>query len=240
MRAGRPTEIVAAQPLRSGVTRLEIERPPHFEHSAGDYAFLRIPALARHEWHPFTISSAPERERLTMHVRNLGNFTGKLRELAEARQREGTTEPIAAYLDGPYGTASGHIFEAKHAVLVGAGIGVTPFASVLESIVLRAQQGTTQLQKVHFFWLNRDAYSFEWFLALLTRLEQLDAQRLVDIHIYMTGGRGHLSAAALNLARHIAHEYGQPDLITGLKARTNVGRPDWLAELQKIANSAAP
>ena len=239
-RRARRTEIVAAQPLRSGVTRLEIERPPHFDHSAGDYAFLRIPALAPHEWHPFTISSAPERNRLTMHVRSLGNFTGKLRELAESRQREGIDEPIAAYLDGPYGTASGHIFEAKPAVLVGAGIGVTPFASVLESIVLRAQQGTTQLKKVHFFWLNRDAYSFEWFLALLTRLEQLDAQRLVDIHIFLTGGRGHLSAAALNLARQIAHEHGQPDLITGLKAKTHVGRPDWSAELQKIANSGAP
>ena len=41
------------------------------------------------------------------------------------------------FIDGPYGTPSVHIFEAEHAVLVGAGIGVTPFASILQSIVAK-------------------------------------------------------------------------------------------------------
>ncbi len=27
---------------------------------AGDYVFINIPAIAKFEWHPFTISSAPE------------------------------------------------------------------------------------------------------------------------------------------------------------------------------------
>ena len=27
---------------------------------AGDYIFVLIPAIAKYEWHPFTISSAPE------------------------------------------------------------------------------------------------------------------------------------------------------------------------------------
>ena len=39
------------------------------------------------------------------------------------------------FIDGPYGTPSTHIFQAEHAVLIGAGIGVTPFASILQSIV---------------------------------------------------------------------------------------------------------
>lgn len=236
----RKTQILGATPLRSGVTRLEIERPQGFEHRAGDYVFIRIPELARGEWHPFTISSAPERERISLHVRSLGNFTGALRELAEKRKAEGKTEPLEAYLDGPYGTASAHIFDARHAVLIGAGIGVTPFASVLESIVLRANEGKTNLKKVHFFWLNRDAYSFEWFAALLLRLEEIDKGHLVDIHMCMTDGRGHVTAAALNLAREISHELGNPDLITGLRSKTKLGRPDWRAELQAIVDQHAP
>lgn len=44
------------------------------------------------------------------------------------------------YVDGPYGTPSRHIFEAEHAVLIGSGIGVTPFASILQSIMYRFRE----------------------------------------------------------------------------------------------------
>jgi len=44
------------------VTHLEITRPSHFSYQPGDYLFIQIPDIAQHEWHPFTISSAPEME----------------------------------------------------------------------------------------------------------------------------------------------------------------------------------
>lgn len=234
------TQIVELDPLASEVTRVELARPPAFTHQAGDYAFLRIPALARHEWHPFTISSAPQRECITMHVRSAGNFTRALRALAEKRQRDGVTEPVEAYLDGPYGAPSSHIFEAENAVLIGAGIGVTPFASVLESLVMRARKGEAHPKRVHFFWLNREPHSFEWFHDLLTRIEQTDQGRLVDIRIFMTSGRGHITATFLNLARELLHQQGDPDLLTGLKSKTNMGRPDWQQELSEIAEQHRP
>jgi len=236
----RDTKILSTAPLRSDVTRIEIEKPPGFGHEAGDYAFLKIPGLARREWHPFTISSAPENPRLTMHVRSLGNFTRSLNELAVRRKEKGDTSELMAHLDGPYGTPSGEIFESRVAVLIGAGIGVTPFASILESIVLRAESGSAGPEKVYFYWLNRDAYSFEWFAALLLDLERVDTKGLVDVQIYMTDGKGHLTAAVLNLARAIAHDRGNPDLITGLRAKTNVGRPDWTQELGRIVEAHAP
>ena len=40
---------------------------------------------------------------------------------------------------GPYGTPTRHIFESEHAVLIGSGIGVTPFASILQSVYHRYQ-----------------------------------------------------------------------------------------------------
>ena len=39
---------------------LVIKRPPHFAFKPGDYIFVNIPAIATFEWHPYTISSAPE------------------------------------------------------------------------------------------------------------------------------------------------------------------------------------
>jgi len=48
--------------LPSKVTHLVIKRPPNFHFHPGDYVFVKIPVIAKYEWHPFTISSAPEQE----------------------------------------------------------------------------------------------------------------------------------------------------------------------------------
>jgi len=228
--------MLALSGLSSGVTRLELECPKGFAQRPGDYAFLRIPHLARHEWHPFTISSAPGSERLCFHVRSQGNWTKLLRQMADDRD---ALEEVVVNIDGPFGTATRGIFGARYAVMVGAGIGVTPFASVLESMVMRAYAGESQLEKLYFFWLNRDSRSFEWFAELLLRVEQMDHRQLVDIQICMTGGRGNIAAAALNLARNLSHEIGKPDWVTGLRTQTRVGAPDFDHELSVIAERHA-
>ena len=232
-----PSRVVSAVPLRSGVTQLEIERPQGFTFNPGDYAFLRIPTIARHEWHPFTISSAPEAASLSFHVRSLGNWTAALRRSVEDRAQQPTT----VFVDGPYGSPSAHIFRSRFAVLIGAGIGVTPFASVLESVVLRGnERHASSLEKVHFFWLNRDQYSFEWFRALLENLEQQDAGRLLDIHLCMTTVRSGVTAFGLELAREVMRSAGRSDFMTGLRTRTHLGQPDWAALLGAIAERHRP
>ena len=45
----------------ASVSTITSASPEGWQHGAGDYLFIRIPGVARSEWHPFTISSAPER-----------------------------------------------------------------------------------------------------------------------------------------------------------------------------------
>jgi NADPH oxidase 5 len=239
-RRGRRVEVRQLRALRSGVTRVELKRPEDFAFNPGDYLFLRIPAIARHEWHPFTVTSAPESAVLTVHVRALGNWTSALRRLAEPAA---PASPFVAHVDGPYGSPSAHVFGSRFAVLVGAGIGVTPFASILESIVLRANgkgERPKTLERAHFFWLNRDRYSFEWFAALLAELERIDGAGVLDVSIWMTGGRAGVTATALELAREASRAAGDRDLLTGLKTRTQMGYPDWDSVLYSIAKTHAP
>ena len=93
---------------------------------------------------------------------------------------------------------------------------------------------------MHFFWLNRDQYAFEWFGALLEELETRDHEELLDVHICMTGGRGGATAAGLEIAREVLHAVGQRDLVTGLRGLTHMGHPDWAAVLAGIAEQHAP
>lgn len=63
MRSGRgKTYISSGLLLPSKVTHLVIKRPLQFYFRPGDYVFVNIPAIAKYEWHPFTLSSAPEQE----------------------------------------------------------------------------------------------------------------------------------------------------------------------------------
>lgn len=162
-------------------------------------------------------------------------------------------KPLEIYLDGPYGAPSSHIFRAQHAVLIATGIGVTPFASILQSIMHRywkarhtCPQCTFQwasdipptvmnLRKVDFFWINRDQRSFEWFVNLLSQLEIEQAElggameRFLEMHMYITSAlqKTDMKAVGLQLALDLLHEKEKRDLITGLKTRTNAGRPNW-------------
>ncbi|KAL4709502.1 hypothetical protein ACJJTC_007233 [Scirpophaga incertulas] len=429
MRSGRGhTYIASGILLPSRVTHLVVRRPPHFSFRAGDYVFVNVPAIASYEWHPFTISSAPEQtEYLWLHVRGVGEWTNRLYEYFEEEherlqgpstphrkasrtsssqskrksssgngkkksvdfspaaysndafsldERGGEAlkvfspavrtslfltpqrleksrsmpdvmnnqkrrqrlmalrdymrsesehsfdteslrvanspayrspslrapahsfrylrtkpaavplpapaprrlsrslspnkdieaapaleenlpppdypmgKPLEIYLDGPYGAASSRMLGAQHAALVAAGIGVTPFASVLQALMWRhrASMHTCpkcahsfitpsamhhSLRKVDFFWINREQRSFEWFVSLLSQLEMEQAEeggdRFLEMHMYITSAlqRCDMKAVGLQLALDLLHEREKRDLITGLKTRTNAGRPNW-------------
>lgn len=62
-----------------------------------------------------------------------GSETGNENDI-DIRQ---VNKPLHVFIDGPFGAPTSQIFHAQHAVLIGTGIGVTPFASILQSIMHR-------------------------------------------------------------------------------------------------------
>ncbi|XP_075327246.1 NADPH oxidase 5 [Odontesthes bonariensis] len=343
--------IVEVDQLPSKVTHLVIKRPQFFHFKPGDYIYINIPVIAKYEWHPFTISSAPEQsDILWLHVRSMGQWTNRLYEyfrqpggqavcpkrLATSlrrRRQQGKVqddmfnsadpnEPVASnedesielmmlrqsgsqysaaatsesggpgpverqpdelgpaergevsaklgenhrfcnikcYVDGPYGTPTRQIFASEHAVLIGAGIGITPFASILQSIMYRyrmrkqtcpscsyswcqnIKDSDMKLRKVDFIWINRDQKSFEWFVSLLTKLEmdQADEEpegRFLEMHMYMTSAlsKNDMKAIGLQMALDLLAKKEMRDSITGLRTRTQPGRPEWGKVFQKLS-----
>ena len=62
------------------------------------------------------------------------------------------TSIFQVYIDGPFGAPTSQIFRAQHAVLIGTGIGVTPFASILQSIMHRYWQARNICPKCTYSW----------------------------------------------------------------------------------------
>lgn len=47
---------------------------------AGQYVFLNFPTISALEWHPFTLTSCPELDYISVHIRICGDWTGDLAE----------------------------------------------------------------------------------------------------------------------------------------------------------------
>jgi NADPH oxidase len=72
-----------------------------------------------------------------------------------------------------------------------AGIGITPFSSILQSLWKKHNDSTSlkKHKKIDFIWVNREYESFEWFmnlLAVLTMQQSLTTEKFIDIHLYWT------------------------------------------------------
>lgn len=84
-------EVLAAVPLPGNTTRLIMRAKPSptgahrtLRFLPGQYALLSIPSISLFQWHPFTFSSAPGDQYVTMHIRALGSWTQKLHQMALA------------------------------------------------------------------------------------------------------------------------------------------------------------
>eukprot|EP00747_Dinoflagellata_sp_TGD_P042068 gnl/TRDRNA2_/TRDRNA2_141858_c1_seq1.p1 gnl/TRDRNA2_/TRDRNA2_141858_c1~~gnl/TRDRNA2_/TRDRNA2_141858_c1_seq1.p1 ORF type:complete len:557 (+),score=88.24 gnl/TRDRNA2_/TRDRNA2_141858_c1_seq1:173-1672(+) len=194
--------------LPRDVIGLTFEVPQGFTYEAGQYVHLGW----KGEWHPFTLTSAPEERHLSVHIRapDTLDWCSALRrrltveapaafglppeparpglvveykkcthprshtvycrparsleasephpfaeaeevhvelevevessESLVARQEQLPKDAVVLQLTGPFGAPAQKVWQFETIMVVGAGIGVTPFVSILRSVQLRAHQ----------------------------------------------------------------------------------------------------
>ncbi|MFC0283776.1 ferric reductase-like transmembrane domain-containing protein [Camelimonas abortus] len=119
-------------------------------HRAGQFAFLSGDP-ATEDPHPFTIASAwdPQARRLKFLTRELGDFTGALRQRLRVGQR--------VVVEGPYGCFT-FDDDRPAQVWVAGGIGVTPFIARMHDLALRRRAGpdAAPRQEIHLFHATPD------------------------------------------------------------------------------------
>ncbi|CAF3549158.1 unnamed protein product [Rotaria sp. Silwood1] len=293
---------------QSNVISLNIYRPKNFNFKPGDYISINLPCIALYEFHPFTISTAPEEtDYLRVHIQAVGNWTKQVyqrfKEMSKDDAEENQIkiyradihpeesivdlqnieqnhiqdadddddenesaitkshvklrkrEPV--FIKGPYSSCARYVFDCKHVVLIGGGIGITPYASILSSLMAQFRAsyvvckhcnginysskglvGNRRLKKVDFIWVNRDYKNFEWFLNLLRQFEQeqeyylasnSNEKRFLDIHLYFTEIKHdeNIGHVPLDLVTKIWAQIAGQDIFTSLKSKTHIGRPQW-------------
>jgi predicted ferric reductase len=128
----RPYLVESITPERGDTYTVAFKAEGHsgMKFRPGQFAWLTIwssPfAIAEH---PFSISSsALESDTISMTIKELGDFTSKVKNIVPGTR---------AYLDGPYGVFSIDNHPAPGFVFIAGGIGITPIISMLRTMADR-------------------------------------------------------------------------------------------------------
>ncbi|XP_067101776.1 NADPH oxidase 4 [Osmerus mordax] len=92
------------------------------------------------------------------------------------------------YVDGPFGSPSEDVFNYEVSLCVAGGIGVTPFACVLHTLLDGWR--TFRLKRLYFVWVCRELQSFYWFAELLCTLHhklwQENRPDYLNLHLFLS------------------------------------------------------
>jgi NADPH oxidase 5 len=120
----------------------------------GQFILLQCENISALEWHPFTITDfvvEPKQTVFTLAISVRGDWTGELyqkifnlklhserskrRRSRSRRRRVPVPRKLIFVLDGPFPSPMESVLSHQRVVLIGAGIGVTPFISVFNFIM---------------------------------------------------------------------------------------------------------
>ncbi|KAF5938564.1 hypothetical protein HYC85_022823 [Camellia sinensis] len=160
-----PVRLLKVAIYPGNVLTLQMSKPPQFRYKSGQYMFVQCPAVSPFEWHPFSITSAPSDDYLSIHIRQLGDWTRELKRVfSEAceppvggksgllRADETTKNSLPKLLiDGPYGAPAQDYQKYDVLLLVGLGIGATPFISILKDLLINIVKMEEQAESVSDF-----------------------------------------------------------------------------------------
>ena len=224
----------------SKVVEVQIKKPS-CRTKPGQWIFLSCPEVNKFQYHPFTLTNAPEQPFISVHMRMAGDWTNSFAKKMGITftDKDGKTPLLGVdcraklpeiRVDGPFGSASEDVFGYEVCMLWGAGIGVTPFASILKSIWFRVKTPTRvmKLRKVYFYWVCREKEAFEWFQDLLANLEREDLANFLSITVYLTG-----ELKPHEMRNVLMHSGEEKDPVTNLKSPTIYGRPNFDAVFYK-------
>ncbi|XP_054791590.1 respiratory burst oxidase homolog protein B-like [Prosopis cineraria] len=158
LRSGyKSVKILKVAVYPGNVLALYMSKPQGFKYMSGQYLYVNCSDVSPFQWHPFSITSAPGDDYVSVHIRTLGDWTSQLKAVfAKACQpaNEGQSGLLRAdvsagnniprmpklLIDGPYGAPAQDYKSYEVLLLVGLGIGATPLISILKDVLNNMKQ----------------------------------------------------------------------------------------------------
>ncbi|KAM7278921.1 hypothetical protein ACFE04_006055 [Oxalis oulophora] len=273
-----PVTIIKAVIYSGNVLALYMSKPPGFKYKSGMYLFVKCPDISSFEWHPFSITSAPKDDCLSVHIRALGDWTKELRNRFEKSKTmikggklvEWVCEPPIATperaslmrmetrafstsknnvedqqaqaafpritIKGPFGAPAQNYKKFDILLLIGLGIGATPFISIIKDLLNHMNPNLTfspepkkYPDRAYFYWVTREQASFEWFKGVMDDIADYDENNIIEMHNYLTSvyEEGDARSALIAMVQKLQHAKNGVDVVSESRIRTHFARPNW-------------
>ncbi|XP_072876347.1 NADPH oxidase 4 isoform X5 [Chlorocebus sabaeus] len=232
IRSNKPVTIISVISHPSDVMEIRMVKE-NFKARPGQYIILHCPSVSALENHPFTLTMCPTETKATfgVHLKIVGDWTERFRDLLlPPSSQDSEILPFIQsrnypklYIDGPFGSPFEESLNYEVSLCVAGGIGVTPFASILNTLL--DDWKPYKLRRLYFIWVCRDIQSFRWFADLLCMLHnkfwQENRPDYVNIQLYLSQTDG--------IQKIIGEKYH------ALNSRLFIGRPRWKLLFDEIA-----
>ena len=160
-------------------------------------------------------------------------------------------------IDGPYGAPAQDYKKYEVVLLVGLGIGATPFISIVKDIVnnmrdisgddeesgnvRRRGEGNSssafRTRRAYFYWVTREQGSFDWFKGVMNDVAEEDKDGAVEMHNYCTSvyEEGDARSALIAMLQNLNHAKHGVDVVSGTRVKTHFAKPNWRNVYKSIA-----
>ncbi|RHY54458.1 hypothetical protein DYB38_004002 [Aphanomyces astaci] len=209
----------------------------------GSFLRLHVPLVHKYEWHPFSIT-AQDKHEVAVQIQVSGDWTRRLYDVVHPH--------LYVHIDGPIPAPAVEVRQYSVALLFGAGIGITPYISVLQQCLVDAKQhdlssrrhSTPHMgQQVYVHWQTNKQTMFKTHQHIL---EQVGALPNLDVQLYLTGNFAKTAPDATDVLRVLQKmtstcvDSNSVDPISGLAnlpLPTKLGRPKYHGILTAVANA---
>ncbi|KAK9278589.1 hypothetical protein L1049_028161 [Liquidambar formosana] len=225
------------------VLSLKMSKPEGFRYQSGMYMFIQCPQISSFEWHPFSLTSGPGDDYLSVHIRTLGDWSYQIYGLFQEAILSRVTKYPKIYIDGPYGAAAQDHVKYDIVVLIGLGIGATPFISVLKDIAnclqkahldhVKSAKGPS---KAYLYWVTKEQGSFDWFRDVMKDISKTK-QSMIEMHNYLTSiyEEGDARSALISAIQSLHHAKNGIDIVSRTPVWTHFARPNWSRIFSNLA-----
>ncbi|PPS09438.1 hypothetical protein GOBAR_AA11222 [Gossypium barbadense] len=189
------------------VLALQMSRPHGFRYKSGQYMFVNCAAVSPFEWHPFSITSAPGDNYLSVHIRTLGDWTRQLRTVfSEVCQQPTNGKSGLLRADSVHGT---NIPEKEN----------------------------FKTRRAYFYWVTREQGSFDWFKGIMNEVAEMDHNHVIELHNYCTSvyEEGDARSALITMLQSLNHAKNGVDIVSGTRVKSHFAKPNWRSVYKHIA-----
>ncbi|CAN6879675.1 unnamed protein product [Brassica oleracea] len=221
----RTVKVVNAAVFLGNVLTLKMSRPKHFKYKSGQYTFVNCPKVSPFEWyvknpllriknhkpilmHPFSITSAPHDDYLSVHIKSAGDWTKAIKEVFSecgkdnSKMSQVTSKPPPVrdtshgannpdypkiMIDGPYGTSAQDYKNIIKDIVNNMYAMENAQLRQMENGLEHEPQDKTEnfkTKRAYFYWVTREQGSYDWFNLIMNEIAARDVNKIIELHNY--------------------------------------------------------